>query len=293
MGVRVFLLATVLPVALLSATESAWGQAEPRSRSFLTSDGVALHYLEAGSGPTLVFVPGWTMPAEIWEPQLRHFATTNHVVAFDPRGHGRSDKPTFGYHPSRRALDIWELLLHLDGKPAVVIGWSLGVQEVLLSAQEFGTDLIRAVVLVDHDLTLDAQETRELVAARVESLLLDRPGFTRAFVEAIHASPQPAAYLEGLTEAVLAMPTTAAALVSANVALLGPIDLRPALQTVDRPVLFVFSSLDWAVAAAEKVRREWPGIPLETMDATSHALFVDRPEEFNRVLEAFLASLPD
>jgi non-heme chloroperoxidase len=36
------------------------------SHHFLTSDGVKLHYLEAGSGPSMVFVPGWTMPAWIW-----------------------------------------------------------------------------------------------------------------------------------------------------------------------------------------------------------------------------------
>ena len=40
---------------------------------FRTSDGVRLHYLVGGSGRTVVFVPGWTMPAEIWAPQLRHF----------------------------------------------------------------------------------------------------------------------------------------------------------------------------------------------------------------------------
>ena len=36
----------------------------PQHRYFKTSDGVRLHYLEAGTGPeTLVFVPGWMMPA--------------------------------------------------------------------------------------------------------------------------------------------------------------------------------------------------------------------------------------
>ena len=33
---------------------------------FVTSDSVRLHYLSAGSGPTIVFVPGWTMPASCW-----------------------------------------------------------------------------------------------------------------------------------------------------------------------------------------------------------------------------------
>ena len=67
------------------------------------------------------------VPAEIWVHQIRHFAPKHHVVALNPRGQGRSDKPTRGYHPQRRALDIGELLEHLGGKPAVVIEWSLAV----------------------------------------------------------------------------------------------------------------------------------------------------------------------
>ena len=107
---------TCLPVARDAATE-----VQARSGHFTTSDGVGLHYLEAGAGSTLVFVPGWTMPAEVWEPQMRHFAATHHVVALDPRGHGRSEKPAHGYYPSRRGQDIGELLEHLGGEPAVIV----------------------------------------------------------------------------------------------------------------------------------------------------------------------------
>lgn len=285
-----------LALACIVAPRATWAQDEFRSSHFTTSDGVQLHYLEAGSGPTLVFVPGWTMPAEIWEPQLRHFASTHRVVALDPRGHGRSEKPTYGYHPQRRSQDIGELLEHLGGEPAVVAGWSLGVPEAVVYAQEFGADLIRAFVLVDWDIAgsdpVD-EEGLAFIRSRVERVLLDRPEFTRAFIASLYATLQPQAYLDRITEAALAMPDNAAALVTANVALFGPLDLRPALQAVDRPLLFVFSSLDWALVAAEKARRYRPNDRVEVIDGTSHALFVDKPEQFNRLLEEWLASLPE
>ncbi|MGH9556577.1 MAG: alpha/beta fold hydrolase, partial [Terriglobales bacterium] len=44
---------------------------EIKSGYFQTSDKVRLHYLETGSGPAIVFVPGWTCPTWVWEPQLR------------------------------------------------------------------------------------------------------------------------------------------------------------------------------------------------------------------------------
>lgn len=78
----------------------------------------------------------------------------------------------------------------------------------------------------------------------------------------------------------------------ANLYFLGPTDLRPALNALDRPALFVYSSLDWSVAAAQEVRKGWSAMPVKVIDTQSHVLFVAKPQEFNRVLEEFLASLP-
>src|SRR5215467_13653812 len=98
---------------------SARAQTAAQDRYFITSDGVRLHYLEAGprTGHTIVFVPGWTMPAWIWQPQLQAFARRYHVVAFDPRGQGESDAPAHGYEPNRRGQDIAELVAHLEPVP--------------------------------------------------------------------------------------------------------------------------------------------------------------------------------
>ncbi|HET9982756.1 MAG TPA: alpha/beta hydrolase [Longimicrobiales bacterium] len=153
----------VLSLALTAATLHAQTDGHPDNRSseaslrsghFRTSDGVQLHYLEAGSGPTLVFVPAWTLPAWIWRPQLEHFSARYHVVALDPRGQGDSEKPTEGYTTARLGRDIHELLEHLGGGPAVLVGWSLGVNEVLGCVSQFGTGDIRALVLVDERLYL-------------------------------------------------------------------------------------------------------------------------------------------
>ena len=78
---RAYLLSLLCMVASLVlglCTVSARAQSLPRNVTdhfFISSDDVRLHYLEAGpaSANTLVFVPGWTMPAWIWMilPPLR------------------------------------------------------------------------------------------------------------------------------------------------------------------------------------------------------------------------------
>ena len=42
-----------------------------QQKTFITSDKVKLHYLIGGQGEnTLVFIPGWLMPAEVFNAQL-------------------------------------------------------------------------------------------------------------------------------------------------------------------------------------------------------------------------------
>ena len=92
MNPRASLVSGILALAGLLISVCIHGEEQFESKYFQTSDGVTLHYLEAGSGPTIVFVPGWTMPAEIWEHQLRYFSDAFRVVALDPRGQGLSEK---------------------------------------------------------------------------------------------------------------------------------------------------------------------------------------------------------
>lgn len=52
-----------------------------------------MHYLEAGSGSTLLFIPGWMLPAWLFERQIESFSQKHRVIALDPRsqGHPRID----------------------------------------------------------------------------------------------------------------------------------------------------------------------------------------------------------
>ena len=95
------LLPTILvrmSILLLLVQQATAGNPAPaQSGFFTTGDGVQLHYLQAGQeGHSILFVPGWTMPAWIWEHQIAHFSRHYRVVAFDPRSHGDSERVTEG-----------------------------------------------------------------------------------------------------------------------------------------------------------------------------------------------------
>jgi microsomal epoxide hydrolase len=212
-------------------------QEQPESGFFTTSDGVRLHYLEAGSGPAIVFVPGWTMPAWIWEAQIRHFAAEHHVVALDPRSQGASGRPNHGNSTDRRAQDVHELVQKLKLGPAVLVGWSLAVPELLTYAEKFGGGDVRGYVLVDGFAWAhrDPRFTDSMLSFYPQMEGEGRRDFTEAFVRSMYKKPQSEDYIRRVIEASLSTPADAAVAMSVTAA--GRDDWRPAMAKLDRPVM--------------------------------------------------------
>ena len=117
---------------------SAMGLAASMDRYFQTSDGLRLHYLEAGSGErTLLFVPGWLMPAAVFEAQMAGLSGEFRVIAFDPRSQGLSQVYQGSHRPEIRLRDMDELLVAAGVGDFILAGWSLGVLEALDFIEQF------------------------------------------------------------------------------------------------------------------------------------------------------------
>lgn len=194
--------------------------AEPHAGSFTTSDGVKLHYLEAGKGPAIVFVPEWTMPGWIWDQQIRYFAEHFRVVALDPRSQGESEKTLSGNDAPRRARDVKELVEALHLAPAVLVAWSLAVPELLTYAEQFGGDGVRGYVLVDG-FAWQKQDPQFVTAMMglYRQVQTNRRQFTEAFVRSMYRKPQPEEYIQRLVKISLEMPADSA--VAASVSSVG------------------------------------------------------------------------
>ena len=255
------------------------------SRTVTTSDGVTLHALESGSGPAILFVPGWTMPAEIFEPQLAHFGPRWRTVSMDPRGHGRSSKPTDGYDLATRARDIRAVIEGLGLAPVVLVGWSNGATEAAAYIDQFGTDGLAGVVFVDG--TAGGTTTPAESAARMTLLpkmLTERRAFTEAFVKSMYRTPQPEAYISRVVEGVLRTPTTVAVTTGLAASF---VDFRPALGKIDTPAMIVAAESPFT-KWYEEMRERIPNVRYELMKGVGHALFVDDAPRFNALLEEFV-----
>lgn len=264
--------------------------AKVESGTFTTSDGVKLHYLEAGKGPAIVFVPGWTMPAWIWEGQIQHFAEHYHVIALDPRSQGESEKAAEGNYIERRAQDIQELIESRKLAPVVLVGWSLAVAEVLSYAEQFGGANVRGYVLVDG-LAWERQDLQfvQAMLAMYKQLQVNRRPFTERFVRSMYKKPQSEEYIAQVIAASLQMPTDSA--IAASLSSVSRPDWRPAMAKLDRPVLVMCESAIQSMTA-DPIKKNVPTAQVEAFADAGHALFVDDAERFNTVLEDFVKSLP-
>jgi microsomal epoxide hydrolase len=272
----------VLTGWLLSAAQAAPATA---SRFFTTSDGVTLHYLEAGQQHerTLLFVPGWTMPAWIWTPQLEAFSRHFHVIAFDPRGQGESAIPASGYEPVRRGKDIVELLAHLGRHPTVVVGWSLGVLDTLAAMHQGADRRLSGLVLVDNSVGEDPPPTPPAHPVK-PGPPMERGAYIRAFIAHMFRRPEPPAYLERLAQASLRMPEDASKRLLAY-----PVPRtywRDALYATTLPVLYAIRPR-WQ-EQGDNLLRKRPNTWVEVFADAGHALFVDDAARFNAAVDGFL-----
>jgi pimeloyl-ACP methyl ester carboxylesterase len=90
------------------------------------NNGVKIFYDSYGQGLPIVFLHPWTTNGYIWYFQVFPFARTNHVIAVDHRGHGRSDKPAKGYSIPEHASDVRAVLDAAKVDKAVLVGNSIG-----------------------------------------------------------------------------------------------------------------------------------------------------------------------
>ncbi len=263
---------------------AAPARAAAQERWFRTSDGVRLRYLEAGAGRTIVFVPGWCMPARIFEPQIEALSRRWRVVSLDPRGQGRSEVPAGGYEPTRRGQDIRDLLAHLGGGRVVLAGWSLGVLDALSYADMAGDGRLAGLVLIDNSVG-EGTPPRPRASNFFRNLRQRRDATVRGFVRSMYRTPQEDAYLDGIAREAQRMP------VEASIRLLSyarPREFwRDTLYAVRRPVYYAVTPR--LRGQADLVAQKHPQPMVEVYDGAGHALFVDEAARFNAAVETFLA----
>src|SRR5574341_897168 len=146
-----------------------------------TNDRTRLYYQEWGSGPPVVFLASWGLSCEMWEYQMLPLSYQGlRCIAYDRRGHGRSDDPGRGYDFDTLAGDLAALLDHLDLREVTLVGHSMGCTEIARFMACHGVSRLSRAALVSSAFMLIQLPQETVDAAReqaISSLIQDRPRY--------------------------------------------------------------------------------------------------------------------
>jgi pimeloyl-ACP methyl ester carboxylesterase len=116
---------------------------------YVTVDGTRIRYVETGAGPTVVLLHGLGASIYAWRDVIGPVAAAGfHVVAFDNRGFGGSDRPASGYGADDYASLTVDFLDSLHLSDVVLVGHSMGA-EIAALATLTAPSKVRGLVLID------------------------------------------------------------------------------------------------------------------------------------------------
>jgi non-heme chloroperoxidase len=274
----------VVLLSIASGAEKEWKDL------FVQIGDIKIHYLDAGSGDrTLIFMPGWTMPAEVWKNQITYFSGRGfRAIALDPRSQGLSAKTEAGNTYQQHAADLHEFLKVLKIDHSYLIGWDAGVTallEYISSPETFKPEKMvfvggspTALKIDDYPGSITPQAFRSLFLALQE----DRKKTTDKFVQGLFNESHPGYLYTELAQGSLRTPMSAALSLLLD-QYTG--DRRSALLHVAVPTLIIANSENRLLG--ECLKSKTPRSTLEIIEGSGDAIFLDKPQAFNQALESF------
>jgi pimeloyl-ACP methyl ester carboxylesterase len=309
--------ARVERTSMQTQISAAWSDTAAHKSGFVTANGIRLHYLDwGGSGPVLILIHGGLDNAHVFDDLAPAFTDHFRVIAYDLRGHGRSDAK-WPFDAATRAEDLRGLMDSLGISKAHLAGWSLAGNDItamagthpervdsivyLEGAYDWGTPAVAdAFKSLPIDFFVPASAMRSLDSYREYQKTIWFPAVSdtsrfEAYVRDLVVVQSDGTVLPRMSDSV----TQA---VSSTV-----LTNRPDYNKVPSPALAIFAetfldvrngdpaqrtkNLDWEkkymapfrAASIERVRRELPGIEIVKVPGT-HKDFVFTSRE--RVVSA-------
>ncbi|MFC1977237.1 alpha/beta fold hydrolase [Chloroflexota bacterium] len=259
-----------------------------------------MNYEVTGNGRWLTLIHGAGDNLEAWWNQVPVFSGHYRVLIYDVRGYGQTEPPSGEYSSDILTQDLYELLKTLGVSETYVLGYSMGGR-VAVGLTLSHPELVKALIIANSGVAPaqrsqeEMQEMTKLRQERVKTVekhglepIMDEstamvfsPGWPEQnpavfeHYKRIRLRNDPEAYLVAARAMVRGMP---------------PADV----SGIGCPTLIIAGEKD-SLMGAESGRASQeliPGSHLKIM-ATGHASAIENPQEFNSIVLAFLAGLPN
>ncbi len=273
---------------------------------FETSDQTSLYYRDWGTGSPVVFVNSAVLSGAMWEYQMLPFCDQGlRCIAYDRRGHGRSDDPGHGYEMDRLADDLAQLIVHLDLHGVTLVGQSMGCAEIARYLSRHGSSRITRVALISPitPCLIQSEDNpegapRSVHETHIQAQLTDRPhynceaaiddyfGLAARWPEAELVSSEMKQWLIRLI-----LETSPRANIACYRAFWED-DFRPDMQAFTMPTLIIHGQIDHnaPILCGQRTARAIAGSQFSIYEDAAHALFLTHKDRLNRDLLEFIRS---
>ncbi|MDP3857043.1 MAG: alpha/beta hydrolase [Stagnimonas sp.] len=232
----------------------------------------------SGSGVPIVFLHSYAGTSAHWRAQLAHLRPRRRAVAMDLRGHGHSDKPPDGdYSVPVIGEDIAAVVDALELRRFVLVGHSLGGAAAAAYVGKH-PQRVAGLVLAGAPGKAAPEEAKQVLASLQSDYAKTMAGYWASLLA--DAQPEVRERLDAGMHAVGR---------EASMAIIGAIlgyDPLPALSAYDGPKLIIDTPHGEGPTA---LHNQLPDINRKVIPGTSHWPHMDKPQEFNRLLDEFLA----
>ena len=141
--------AGVAGISGLAAPREQHPASPSRPRFIEAGDGTRLFYRDWGTGAPIVFAAPWGLNADWWDYHMTALSEQGfRCIAYDRRGHGRSEDPGRGYDFDTLADDLLALLTQLDVSGVMLVGHSMGGAEIVRYLARHRASRVARAVLV-------------------------------------------------------------------------------------------------------------------------------------------------
>jgi pimeloyl-ACP methyl ester carboxylesterase len=279
----------LLTLCLCAGSDSFGSQANAPVAKEAVVFGQKIHYLEAGSGPTVILLHGLGGSSGAWLQNIGPLAEKFHVIAPDQFGFGKSDKPLVNYRVRTYVDFLDQFCKQLKIERASLIGNSMGGWIAAAFTAAF-PDRVDKLVLEnaagyappkDFDLRSLAglnPTTREGMKVLAAKVFYNKAFLTDAAIDQAIAFRLAAG--DGYTIQSIVQSIER-----------GEDFLDGTVKTIQRPTLIIWGREDGLVPLAdgERFNKEIAGSKLLVIDQCGHVPNIEKAAEFNTAVIKFLA----
>jgi non-heme chloroperoxidase len=290
---------TISAAALLAAALCVPATAQEKKFkpvSVKTPDGLTISAQDWGNpkGPEIIFIHGFSQSHLSWIKQVTsELANEFHMVTYDLRGHGNSDKPFEAerYRDSKAWGDELQAVMDATGlKRPVLVGWSYGGRIMADYLKTHGTARLAGLNYVDagqkSDPSFVGPNLKNLPLMASDDLAVNIAA-TRAFVrDCFSKQPTQEEFETMLSFNMMVPPQVRRGLGGRT------LEIDDLLKSLKLPVLVTHGSEDKNsnLIAAEYTAKMIPGAKLSVYQGIGHSPFFEDPPRFNAELAAFVRS---